>query len=285
MSERKSWLDFNTFCGMYGINIYNGDCLDVMDLFIDKGDKFDMILCDLPYGTTACKWDTIIPFDELWERYNQLITPKGAIILFGTEPFSSHLRLSNLKNWKYDWTWDKITARGHLVAKVRPMQQTEIISVFGSNGGSINYFPQMIDRPKDKIKTSWECNRTEIVGDGKQHKENIKPKVYDQWYPKTLLRYSAANNSNNKLHQTEKPIELLKYLIKTYTKKGDMVLDNCIGSGSTAVACAELDRGCQGIELNNEYYEVASRRLTEILTEKRDKEYGYGKYAQTKLLP
>ena len=173
MSERKSWMDFNTFCGMYGINIYNGDCLDVMDLFIDKGDKFDMILCDLPYGTTACKWDTIIPFDELWKRYNQLITPKGAIILFGTEPFSSHLRLSNLKNWKYDWTWDKITARGHLVAKVRPMQQTEIISVFGSNGGSINYFPQMIDRPKDKIMTSWECGRTEIVGGGKQHKREF----------------------------------------------------------------------------------------------------------------
>jgi site-specific DNA-methyltransferase (adenine-specific) len=275
---KKMWIDYSCFCGMYDINIYNGDCLEVMDLMVEDNYKFDLILCDLPYGTTACKWDEIIPFDKLWERYNKLITPKGAIVLFGTEPFSSHLRLSNLENWKYDWTWDKITARGHLVAKVRPMQQTEIISVFGSNKGSINYYPQMIDRPKDKIMTCWECDRTEIVGGGKQHKENIKPKVYDQWYPKTLLRYSAVNNSNNKLHQTEKPVELLKYLIETYTKKGDKVLDNCIGSGSTAVACVELERGCQGIELDSKHYEVAVRRLNEIICDKRDKEFGYGKY-------
>lgn len=274
---KKLWIDFNTFCGMYGISIYNGDCLEVMDLMIEDGRKYELILCDLPYGTTACKWDTIIPFDKLWERYNKLIKPNGAIVLFGTEPFSSHLRLSNLKKWKYDWTWDKITARGHLVAKVRPMQQTEIISVFGNE--KINYYPQMIDRPKDKIMTSWECGRTEIVGGGKQHKENIKPKVYDQWYPKTLLRYSAANTSNHKRHQTEKPVELLKYLIETYTKQGESILDNCIGCGSTAVAALETGRNCDGIELDGTHYEQASRRLNELICDKRDKEYGYGKYA------
>lgn len=274
---KKMWIDYNTFCGMYGITIYNGDCLDIMDLMIEEGKKFEMILCDLPYGTTACKWDVIIPFDKLWERYNKLIKPNGAIVLFGTEPFSSHLRLSNLKNWKYDWTWDKITARGHLVAKVRPMQQTEIISVFGND--KINYFPKMIKRPDDKIKFSKEYARTEIIGGGKQHEKNIKLKTYDEWYPKTLLRYSAANTSNNKLHQTEKPVELLKYLIETYTKKGDAILDNCIGCGSTAVAALETERICDGIELDKKHYDVAVNRLTELCCDKRDKEFGYGKYA------
>ena len=274
---KKMWIDYSQFCGLYGINLYNGDCLEIMDLMIEDKRKVDMILCDLPYGTTACKWDVLIPFDKLWERYNKLIKPNGAIVLFGTEPFSSHLRLSNLQNWKYDWIWDKVTARGHLVAKKRPMQQTETISVFGN--GTINYYPKMIDRPKDKIKVSKEYARTEIVGGGKQNKENCVDKIYDKWYPKNLLVYSAANTSNHKRHQTEKPVELLKYLIETYTKKGATILDNCVGCGSTAVAALESERNCEGIELDKKYYDVAERRLNEMCNEKRDKEYGYGKYA------
>ena len=164
--------------------VYQGDCLEVMKQIDDK--SVDMILCDLPYGTTACYWDIIIPFNKLWEQYNRIIKRNGAIVLCGTEPFSSYLRLSNIKNYKYDWIWDKITAKGHLVSRFRPMQQTENICVFGLN--KINYYPIMRDRPKNKIqyRKIRERKRTEIMG-GKM--KNLLPKIYDKWFPKTLLTF------------------------------------------------------------------------------------------------
>lgn len=142
--------------------VWLGDCLDLMKNIEDK--SVDLILCDLPYGTTACKWDIIIPFEPLWEEYNRVIKNRGVIVLFGSEPFSSYLRLSNIKYYRYDWTWDKVTARGHLVAKKRPMQQTECISVFYKSAPIYN--PQMIDRPKDKIEVrkTTEYRRTDIMG-------------------------------------------------------------------------------------------------------------------------
>ena len=233
--------------------LWNGDCLELMNNIPDK--SIDMILCDLPYGTTKCKWDVVIPFDKLWEQYNRIIKDNGAILLFGSEPFSSELRLSNKENYKYDWIWDKVKPNGHLVAKYRPMQRTENISVFGK--GKLNYYPIMVDR--DKPKKSKEYSRTEIMG----VISNSTEKIVNKKYPQNVLIYSNASQKN-KLHQTQKPVELLEYLIKTYTKENDLVLDNCMGSGSTGVACKNLNRKFIGIELDENYFNIAKERIDKV---------------------
>lgn len=231
------------------IKLLRGDCLEEMKNIPDG--SVDMVLTDPPYGTTACKWDTVIDLDLMWEQLKRVIKPNGAIVLFGSEPFSSTLRMSNIKNYKYDWVWDKITAKGHLVAKKRPMQQSECISVFNIH----NYYPQMIDRPKNKIVSSYECKRTEIMG-GKS-KKNIKK--YTQWYPKTILRFKTERG----LHPTQKPVALMEYLIKTYTNEGETVLDFTMGSGTTGIACKNLNRNFIGIELDKEYFEIAKARIND----------------------
>lgn len=222
--------------------------------------SIDMVLTDPPYGTTACKWDVIIPFEPMWAEVNRVTKDNGAICLFGSEPFSSYLRLSNLKNYKYDWIWDKITARGHLVAKKRPMQQTENISVFQSKKNH-NYYPQMIDRPKNKIEVrkTREYRRTEIIG-GK--KSALKEKIYNQWYPKNIIQVSNANRHNSSGHPTQKPVSLLEYLIKTYTLEGETVLDFTMGSGSTGVAAINLNRSFIGIEKDDKYFAIAEYRIS-----------------------
>jgi site-specific DNA-methyltransferase (adenine-specific) len=241
------------------IELKNGDCLDLMKDILDK--SIDMILCDLPYGITNCKWDIVIPFEKLWEQYNRIIKDNGCIALFGTEPFSSYLRISNIKNYKYDWVWDKITARGHLVAKIRPMQKNECISIFGKK--KINYYPIMIKRPKDKIEIGKEYKRSDLIFGGKKKHEYIKQ--YTQWYPKTILEFSNASNKH--LHPTEKPVPLLEYLIKTYTLENETVLDNCMGSGSTGIACIHLNRNFIGYELNKDYFDIAQNRINKELNE------------------
>ena len=237
---------------MSKIELYNGDCLELMKNIPDK--SVDMILCDLPYGTTACKWDTVIPFEPLWEQYNRIIKNNGAIVLFGSEPFSTELRHSNLEMYKYDWIWDKVKPNGHLVAKHRPMQRNENISVFGK--GKINYYPIMIER--DKPKKSKEYSRTEIMGGSIT---DDKGKTLNKKYPQNILVYSNASQKN-KLHPTQKPIELLEYLIKTYTNENEAVLDNCMGSGSTGVACVNTNRDFIGIELDKDYFNIAKQRIT-----------------------
>ena len=237
---------------MSKIDLYNGDCIEVMKNIPSK--SVDMILCDLPYGTTKCKWDSIIPFDKLWENYNRVTKDNAAIVLFGTEPFSTELRHSNLKMYKYDWIWDKVKPNGHLVAKHRPMQRNENISVFGK--GKINYYPIMIER--DKPKKSKEYSRTEIMGG---NTTDNKGKTLNKKYPQNILVYSNASNKN-KLHPTQKPVELLEYLIKTYTNENDLVLDNCMGSGSTGVACVNTNRDFIGIELDKDYFNIAKQRIT-----------------------
>ena len=196
------------------IDLRQGDCLEVMKDIPDK--SIDMILCDLPYGTTACKWDVIIPFDKLWEQYNRIIKDNGAIVLTASQPFTSAMVMSNPKGYKHSWVWNKVTARGHLVAKYRPMQQTEDILVFSKKGATVNYFPIMVDRPKELIekRKTREYSRTDIMGGKKQV---LKEKVYDKWYPKNIITFSNANSSNTPLHPTQKPVALLEYLIKTYT--------------------------------------------------------------------
>lgn len=239
-----------------GIELYHGDCLEVMDKLIEQGVKVDMILTDPPYGTTACKWDSVIPFEPMWDRINKLIKDNGAIALFGSEPFSSTLRMSNIKNYKYDWIWDKITAKGHLVAKIRPMQETENISIFGYH--KINYYPLMELRDKERKDVSIEYSRTEIMG-GKITKEPQKI-IRKYKYPKNIIKISNASQKN-KLHPTQKPTALLEYLIKTYTQENETVLDFTMGSGSTGVACVNTNRKFIGIELDDKYFEIAKNRI------------------------
>jgi len=236
--------------------IYNEDCLEGMKRIPDK--SVDMILCDLPYGTTKLKWDTIIPLEPLWEQYNRIVKKGAAIVLFGGQPFTSNLIMSNPKDFKYTWTWDKVTAKGHLVAKIRPMQQTEDIVVFGK--GKLNYYPIMIPREKDRKDVDTEYSRTEIMGgEVKRDRKNI---IRTHKYPKTVLTFSNASQKG-KIHPTQKPVELIEYLIKTYTNEGETVLDNCMGSGTTAVACLNLNRNYIGFELDETYFNLSSERIKE----------------------
>lgn len=231
---------------------YQGDCLVEMNKIADK--SVDMILCDLPYGTTACKWDSILPFDELWKHYKRVIKPNGAIVLFCSQPFTSALIMSNPNDFKYCWTWDKVKPNGHLVAKIRPMQRTEDIAVFGN--GKIKYNPQMTKR--DKPKKSKEYSRTEIMG-GEQ--TNFEERTLNEKYPQSVLEFSNASQVE-KLHPTQKPVALMEYLVKTYTNEGETVLDNCMGSGTTGVACKKTGRHFIGIEKDPKYFEIAVSRVS-----------------------
>jgi site-specific DNA-methyltransferase (adenine-specific) len=231
------------------------DCLEGMKYIDDK--SIDMILCDLPYGTTACKWDTIIPFEPLWEQYERIIKDNGAICLFGSEPFSSKLRLSNIKNYKYDWKWDKVKPSGFQIAKYKPMSRIEDIIVFSKNNNKLNYYPIMVDREKvkrSKVYSSSESNPLKY-NDGEE-------RIYTQKYPQNLLQFSNANQKD-KIHPTQKPVELFEYLIKTYTKENDLVLDNCAGSFTTAVACDNTNRNWICIEKEEKYCNIGLTRIND----------------------
>ena len=234
------------------IELIQGDCLEKMKDIPDK--SIDMILCDLPYGTTACKWDTIIPFEPLWEQYKRIIKDNGAIVLTASQPFTSALVMSNVKMFKYEWIWNKITARGHLVAKHRPMAQHENILVFGK--GKTKYNPQMVLMDKPQKGKSMEASRTSIMG-GKTTKES-ETIIRTHKYPKTIIMQGVDGKY---IHPTQKPVALFEYLIKTYTNEGDIVLDNCMGSGTTGVACKNLNRNFIGIELDPECFKIAEKRI------------------------
>ena len=239
---------------MKPIELWHGDCLELMKNIPDG--SVDLVLTDPPYGTTACKWDSVIPFEPMWEQLNRIIKPNGAICLFGSEPFSSALRMSNIKNFKYDWIWDKKIPSGMCNAKIQPMRQTENISVF-INGKS-KYNPQMVKRDKPikagGLKDSYS---------GGNAGETMKPlhKIYDEKYPITLLRFDKIRKGT--LHPTQKPIDLLQSLIRTYTNDGETVLDFTMGSGSTGGACVNTNRRFIGIELDDGYFEIAKKRIEE----------------------
>jgi site-specific DNA-methyltransferase (adenine-specific) len=243
--------------------IYNEDCLEGMKRIDDK--SIDMILCDLPYGTTACKWDTIIPFEPLWEQYNRIIKDNGAIVLFGSEPFSSRLRMSNLKMFKYDWIWNKKKGGNPLLSKIQPIKIYEVVSVFGK--GKVNYYPIMVDRDKPKARGKNKGKTSETTNNA-----FTKNKVYTQYYPKAIIELSNANQ-RNKLHPTQKPVALCEYLIKTYTNDDDTVLDNCIGSGTTAIACINTNRNYIGFELDKHYCDIANERIQKALADSTRKDY------------
>ena len=234
------------------VNLLHGDCLELMKGIPDN--SIDMILCDLPYGTTQCKWDEIIPFDKLWEQYNRIIKNNGAIVLFGSEPFTSLLICSNLKNFKYNWIWQKNKATGFLNAKKQPLNDNETISVFYKK--QCTYNPQMTVAEKVYKRGVSYKKKSDCYGEEKpfvQVDNGFR-------YPKRI-QYFNNNFTKKQLHPTQKPVELLEYLIKTYTNENEIVLDNCMGSGSTGVACLNTNRRFIGMELEEKYFEIAKDRM------------------------
>ncbi len=232
-------------------SVNNGNCLELMSDIDDK--SIDMILCDLPYGTTACKWDTAIPFEPLWAHYKRIIKDNGAIVLTASQPFTSALVMSNIKMFKYCWVWDKISPTGHLNAKKRPMKKLEDICIFSY--GTARYNPQgLIYNPRIKSRNNdtpgYDCY-------GKHSNKNIS--IY-QGYPTERLKFK----NDNGLHPTQKPIALFEYLIKTYTNEGELVLDNCAGSGTTAIACLRTNRNYILIEQETKYCDIANKRIAEF---------------------
>lgn len=230
-----------------------GDCLEVMKYIPDR--SVDMILCDPPYGTTACKWDSIIPFEPMWEQINRVIKPNGAIALFGSEPFSSALRMSNIKNYKYDWVWKKEKGLGFLNAKKMPLRDTENISIFYKNQPIYN--PQM--RVGKPYKTS---NSPELQKGTNREYKKVVTNSNGERYPLTTLEFKRVNKT---LHPTQKPVALLEYLIKTYTLENEIVLDFTMGSGSTGVAAMNTGRKFIGIEKDEKYFEIAKQRIEETI--------------------
>jgi site-specific DNA-methyltransferase (adenine-specific) len=235
------------------IQLMQGDCLERMKEIPDG--SVDMVLCDLPYGTTACKWDNVIPFEQLWQQYKRIIKPNKAICLFGSEPFSSALRMSNIKDFKYDWIWDKKIPSGMSYARFQPMRQTENISVF-CNGKTV-YNPQMVKRDKPIKKGGNKYSPSAPIQACKEGKDFKK--TYEYKNPINIIVFDKIRKGS--LHPTQKPVDLLEYLIRTYTNEGETVLDNCMGSGSTGVACVNTGRNFIGIELDPDYFAIAKGRI------------------------
>lgn len=234
--------------------IYNQDCLEGMKQIDDK--SIDMILCDLPYGTTACKWDSIIPFDELWQQYNRIIKDNGVIALFGAEPFSSKLRLSNIDLYKYDWIWEKERPSNFASAKYQPLRYTENISIFYKK--KCLYNPQMTVGNKNHSVGKGirnKVNESNLPSSTKSYQNNPESNLK---YPKNILKFTRGVSQ---VHPTQKPIDLCEYLINTYTNENDLILDNCIGSGTTAIAAMNTCRNYIGFEIDTDHFTKAKERI------------------------
>ena len=242
--------------------LLQGDCIEQMKT-IETG-SVDAIITDPPYGTTACKWDSVIDFDLMWEQLNRIIKPNGAIVLFGAEPFSSALRMSNIKNYKYDWFWNKKIPTGFALVKKQPMRQVENILVFYKKQPTYNR--QWLKKDKKHQRK----NRGKgLIKDTSKESEvynNMKLKYSDEFddtkkNPINIIEFTKTNH--NKIHPTQKPVALMEYLIKTYTNENETVLDFTMGSGSTGVACVNTNRNFIGIERDNKYFEIATNRIKE----------------------
>lgn len=245
------------------IELIQGDCLEVMDELIAIGIIVDAIICDPPYGTTACKWDSVIPFDAMWDRLNKLIKPNGAIVLFGSQPFTSLLVASNIKAFKYEWIWNKERGTNFLNFKYQPAKAHENILVFGysptsytKKGNALSYNPIMEEGKPYTCKQGRAGDA--IARDEKTRTNSVTTKNDGSRYPKS---YQAFNTETG-LHPTQKPIALMEYLIKTYTEEGELILDFTMGSGSTMVACKNTNRRAIGIELDEDYFNIANDRVT-----------------------
>ena len=238
------------------IKLYNGDCLVEMNKIEDK--SVDLILCDLPYGSTQCSWDSIIPFYKLWEQYNRVLKDTGIVVLFSSGLFTIDLINSNRKDFKYKLIWKKNVPTGMSSAKYRPMKYYEEICVFYKKKGTYN--PQM--KPREGVGKA--CyNYDHYCGDSNHVSyENVKKRYDPDWaQPSDILEFNVVPNRNGKVHPTQKPIELLEWLIKTYSNENDLVLDNTMGSGSTGVACVNLNRNFIGIEMDETYFKISEQRI------------------------
>ena len=235
------------------INLMKGDCLELMKTIQDK--SIDAIITDPPYGTTACKWDAAIPFESMWKELNRIIKDNGAIALFGNEPFSSYLRLSNIKYYKYDWVWYKNQKTRFQSSKYMPLKSQELISIFYKKSGK--YYPQKQNRTKQKAGNK--INRTgEIYGNNIY----VRPLQDNLINPHDVIDFiKTLHGSDKRFHPTQKPLELMEYFIKTYTQANDTVLDFTMGSGTTGLACKNLNRNFIGIELDKDYFEIAKQRI------------------------
>lgn len=233
------------------INLIQGDCLEKMQ-DIESG-SVDLILTDPPYGTTACKWDSVIPFDLMWKELKRIIKPNGAIVLFASQPFTSALVMSNPKDYKYNWVWNKKQGGNPLNAKRQPLRITEDICIFNCK----KYSPQM--RTGRMHKRGGNKKQMRTTG-------TVKPghtTYSDQYYPTSIIEINNCSNRAANVHPTQKPVALMEYLIKTYTNPFDTVLDFTMGSGSTGVACVNLNRSFIGIELDQGYFDIATNRINE----------------------
>ena len=232
--------------------IFNEDCLEGMKRIPDW--SIDCIITDPPYWTTACKWDTVIPFDLMWKELKRIIKPNGAIVLFGSEPFSSALRMSNIKKYRYDIIWDKVNIGNPLNAKKMPLKSHENISVFYSKLPTYN--PQKTDLHINRVAKQYSVSDNFSNGGSKVgYTSELNGK-----YPKSIIKISNQNR-NNKLHPTQKPVALIEYLIRTYTNEWETVLDFTIGSGTTAIACINTNRNYIGFELDKWYFDIANERI------------------------
>ena len=241
------------------VKLLHGDCLELMKDIPDK--SIDMILADLPYGTTACKWDTIIPFEPLWAQYKRIIKDSGAILLFGSQPFTSKLVNSNLDMFKYEIIWEKDKASNFMLAKRQIQKYHENVLVFYKNQCTYNPIKWDAGKVSNIGGSAPKLKKGGITGDAEIGKYNPKTTLR---YPKSILKFNTpkANDKLNKcLHPTQKPVALCEYLIKTYTNEGETVLDNCMGSGTTGVACKNLNRNFIGIELDETYFNIAKERI------------------------
>lgn len=237
------------------VKLYCGDCLEVMKQIHDK--SVDLILVDPPYGTTKCKWDIIIPFEPLWEQYQRIIKDNGAVIIFGSEPFASKLRLSNLEWYKYDLYWKKEKATNFLQVKKRPGKVTENICVFYKNQPTYN--PQMVKHEGKIVKNSPKGKFNSIVSS--TWDKQITPYIDTGYrYPCDILEFRREKLGST-FHPTQKPLQLMEYLVKTYSNENDIILDSCMGSGTTGVACKNLNRNFIGIELDEKYFEIDKNRI------------------------
>lgn len=245
--------------------LFLGDCLDVMLGLEDK--SVSLILADLPYGTTKCRWDTVIPFAELWKQYRRIIKARRAIVLFGAQPFTSALVMSNIEWFRYEWIWEKERPSNILIIKKQAGRVHESILVFAAGVGVYN--PQMMPALRPSSNAGYKSQQGAM--NALEHTGGVKAKYSDTYnpnlrYPRSVLKFSRRVKGGKKCHPTQKPVALLEYLIKTYTNEGETVLDNTMGSGSTGVACVNLDRRFIGIEIEPRYFKVAEERIEEAKT-------------------
>ena len=253
-------------------SLFKGDCLEVMDRLIEDDIKVDLILCDPPYGTTNCKWDSVIPLEDMWTRLRLLRRNNNTpTLLFNTDPFGSVLKVSNLKEYKFDWIWYKNCAGNILVAKYQPLKFTENISVFSK--GKPNYYPILRYVSEDFTKTHKPVNKTSDLYTNVKSGQFVpsdKNKPGNARYPINIINVSKPASEcwgAKSLHSTQKPVELLEYLIKTHSKENDVVLDFTMGTGSTGVACLNTNRRFIGIELDDKYFDIACNRISECLND------------------